>query len=161
MTRMVWLGIVGCWGATLAAWADEAKGEKVEAVISTDYFEKNNSGLQGDVSYLVFTQAEAFDKVFQARPPLMGGDRPLLLPANAFDKHLVAAVITRGGAITTYTPTKVTRDGETLYVEYKSETGPASTARFASPLIVAAPKERVKKVVFIANGKTVQTVDVK
>ncbi|MCS6864002.1 MAG: hypothetical protein RMJ56_08225 [Gemmataceae bacterium] len=161
MSRTVLVAGIGWCLATVAAVADEAKGEKVSAVVSTDYFEKNNSGLKGDVSYLVFTQAEAFDKIFQARPPLMGGNKPVLLPADVFDKHVVATVITRGNALTTYQLSKVTRDGETLYVEYQTQTGPPSTAMFASPLIVAAPKDQVKKVVFIANGKTAQTVAVK
>jgi hypothetical protein len=141
--------------------ADEAKGEKVEYATYPDYFEKNNSGLKGDQSFLVLANKDAFDKVFNLRPPVMGGKKPVAVPNDAFEKKLVFAVITRGNAITTYTVEKVTADGETLYVQYKAEKGKAGTAKFASPLILSADKGKAKKVVFIENGKTVGTAEVK
>ncbi len=141
--------------------ADEAKGEKVEHTVYDAYFEKNNSGLKGDTSLLALTDQAGFDKVFAARPPLMGGKKPMLLAKEAFDKQFVAAVIRRGNSITTYNVEKVTLDGDTLYVQYKATPGPAGTATFASPLVISASKEKVKKVAFIENGKTVGTADVK
>jgi hypothetical protein len=140
---------------------DEAKGEKVEHAVYTGYFEKNNSGLKGDASYVAFADKAGFDKTFAARPPVMGGKKPVLLPKGAFDKQFVAAVVKRGNSITAYEVQKVTRDGDTLYVQYKATPGPAGSARFASPLIVGAPKEKVKRVVFIENGKAVGSSDVK
>jgi hypothetical protein len=141
--------------------ADEAKGDKVEYATFADYFEKNNSGLKGDQSFLVFANKEAMDKIVSLRPPLMGGKKPAAVPADAFDKKLVLAVISRGNAATTYTVEKVTADGETLYVQYKAEMGKAGTAKFASPLILTADKGKAKKVVFIENGKTVGNAEVK
>jgi len=116
--------------------ADEAKGEKVEYARFPDYFEKNNSGLKGDQSFLVFADKDAFGKVFALRPPLMGQNKAVALPSDAFDKKLVFAVISRGNAITTYNVEKVTADGDTLYVQYKAEMGKANTAKFASPLVL-------------------------
>lgn len=144
-----------------SARADDAKGEKVEYATYPEYFEKNKSGLKGDQSFIAFTNKEAFEKVFALRPPLMGGKKPVPVPDNAFEKKLVLAVITRGPAITTYTVEKVTADGETLYVQYKAEMGKPGTATFASPLILAADKGKATKVVFIENGKTVGTAEVK
>ncbi|QJW92766.1 hypothetical protein [Frigoriglobus tundricola] len=141
--------------------ADEAKGEKVEYTVYDGYFEKNNAGLKGDASFLALTDKDAFDKVFAARPPLMGGKKAVLLANDTFDKHLVAAVVKRGNAITTYKVEAVTLDGDTLNVRYKATTGPAGTATFASPLIVTAPKDKVKKVAFIENGKAAGTAEVK
>lgn len=141
--------------------ADEAKGEKVEFTTYADYFEKNDSGLKGDSSYLVFVNKEGFNKVFSLRPPLMGGAKPVAPPDNTFEKKLVIAAIKRGNAITTYNVEKVTVDGDTLFIQYKATAGNASTATFASPLIATANKGKVKKVVFIENEKTVGTVEVK
>jgi hypothetical protein len=141
--------------------ADGAKGEKVEHTVYTGYFEKNNSGLKGDASFIAFADKAGFDKTFAARPPLMGGKKPVLLPKDAFDKHFVAAVVKRGHSVTTYDVEKVTRDGDTLYVQYKATPGPASSAKFASPLIVGVPTEKVKRAVFIENGKAVGSSDVK
>ncbi len=141
--------------------ADEAKGEKIAHTHYTAYFEKNNSGLKGASSFLAITDKAGFDKTFAARPPLMGGKRPVLLPKGTFDKHVVVAVIKRGPSITTYDVQKVTRDGDTLYVQYKATSGPAGTASFASPLIIGVPKEQVKRVVFIENGKAAGSSAVK
>ncbi|MDY3558694.1 hypothetical protein R5W23_005836 [Gemmata sp. JC673] len=142
--------------------ADEAKGEKVPHTDYEAYFEKNSSGLKGDASYLALTGTDGFDKVFAARPPLIGKPRPALLPAGAFDKQFVAAVVKRGNAVTTYTVEAVTRDTDgTVYVQYKATAGPAGTATFASPLVVSVPKEGAKKVTFIENGKAVGTAEVK
>jgi hypothetical protein len=142
--------------------ADEAKGDKVESTVYTAYFEKNNSGLKGESSFLALTDKDAFDKVFAARPPLMREKKPVLLPADAFDKHFVAAVVKRGNAPTTYEIQKVTLDKDgTLSVQYKATTDAPGTATFASPLIVAAPKDKVKKVAFIENGKAAGTADLK
>lgn len=143
------------------ACADEAKGEKIEYATYPDYFEKNNSGLKGDLSFIAFTSKDGFEKVFALRPPLMGGKKSVPVPDNAFEKKLVFAVITRGPAITHYTVEKVTRDGETIYVQYKSQTDKPGTATFASPLILAADKGKTTKVVFIENGKTVGTAEAK
>jgi hypothetical protein len=144
----------------LAHGADEAKGEKVESTTYSDYFVKNNSGVKDDAAYLVFTNQESYDKVFTLRPPLMG-KKSVAMPNDVFEKNLVIAAIKRGNAITTYTIDKVTVDGDTLFIQYKAATGKASTATFASPLIVSAEKGKVKKVAFIENEKTVATVDVK
>jgi hypothetical protein len=141
--------------------AKEAKGEKVEYTVYSSYFEKNNSGLKGEASFLALTDKDAFDKVFAARPPLMGGKKSVLLAKDVFDKQFVAAVVKRGNAITTYAVEKVTLDGDTLYVQYKATAGAAGTATFASPLIVTAPKDKVKKIAFIENGKAAGTADVK
>src|SRR5262245_45049436 len=96
--------------------ADEAKGERVAYATYADYFEKNTSGLKGDQSFLVFADKEAFEKVLDLRRPLMGDKKPAPVPADAFEKKLVFAVISRGNAITTYAVEKVTADGDVLYV---------------------------------------------
>lgn len=141
--------------------ADDAKGEKVEYTRYTDYFEKNDAKLKGDASYLAFTKADEFDKVFALRPPLMGGKKSEPLPANTFEKKLAAAVVKRGNAIVTYDVEKVTADGDTLYVQYKATAGKDGSATFASQLIVTADRGKAKKVVFIENGKTVGMAEVK
>ncbi|MCI0700744.1 MAG: hypothetical protein L0241_06660, partial [Planctomycetia bacterium] len=137
-----------------SAGADDVKGEKTAYTVYDAYFEKNNSGLKGDSSFLAFADKAGFEKVFALRPPV-GAKKPTALAADAFDKQFVAAVIRRGNSITTYTVQMVTLDKDTLYVKYKSAAGPAGTAKFASPLIVSASKDKVKKVVFIENDKTV------
>ena len=162
MTRFALLAI-SFVALTLSAFgADEAKGDKAAHTVYDAYFEKHTSGLKGDATYIALVGKEGFEKAFAARPPLMGGKKPVLLAAEAFDKQFVAVVIKRGPAITTYTVEAVTLDKDgTVYVQYKANAGVAGTATFASPLIVSVPKEGAKKVVFIENGKTVAMSDVK
>lgn len=144
----------------LAARADEAKGEKVEYALHTGHFEKNNAGLKGNQSFLALGTFDAFDKVFGAG--FVMGKKPNVVQKDAFPKRLVVSVITRGNAITTYTVEKVTLDKDgTLYVAYKAATDPPGTATFASPLIISVPKDKVKKVAFIENGKAAATAEVK
>jgi hypothetical protein len=138
--------------------ADDKKDEKKapEFTVHTGHFEKNDSGLKGGESLLLLTDADAFGKVFGTVPPggLGGGVRKNNpVPKDLFDTHLVAAVIKRGAAITTYKEVSTKTDGDTLTVTFKSEQGQPGTATFASPLVVAVPKGKIAKVVFVENGK--------
>ncbi len=139
--------------------ADKAKAEKAEYTVHGNYFEKNNAGLKGDASYLLLTDQTAFDKVFGTG--FVMGYKPVVLPKEAFDTKVVAAVIHRGNTITTYEVTGVTTDGVTLTVEYKATAGPAGTATFASPLVVSVDKRAIAKVVFVENGKEAGTAGAK
>lgn len=143
---------------TLALALAQADGAAVPYVHHSGHFEKNNSGLKAEPSFVVATDREAFDKVFGVAFTM--GKRPNVVPPDAFEKKLVAAVIKRGPAPTTYMVEKVTAAGGTVTVRYKAETGPAGTARFASPLIVSLDRAGVKKVDFVENGKGVGSVEV-
>jgi len=128
-----------------------AEDKPAEITVRTGHFEKNNSGLKGDTSFLILRDLEAFEKVFGTVPPL-GNKKNNPVTKADFEKNAVVAVITRAAAITTYREvTGATQDGK-LTLKYKSVTGPAGTANFASPLIVLIPKDGLKEAVFIANG---------
>jgi hypothetical protein len=137
--------------------ADEPKGKEVGSEAHTGYFESNKSGLKGDVSFLVFTDAKLFNEVFGKARTM--GAKPNYLEDSAFDKKAVVATIQRGNKIVTYKVDKVTADGDTLYVAYTSTAKDGGTAKYASPLIVSFDKEKYKTVVFIENGKKVGTAD--
>jgi len=136
---------------------DTAKGKKVEFAVHDGHFEKNDSGLKGDSSYLVFGDRDAFDKVFGIGRVI---GKQNFVPKDAFDKKMVVAVIKRGKAVTEYKVEKVTADDGTLYVRYTAKMGEAGTATFHSPLIVSVDKDKYTSVVFIENGKKAETVKV-
>jgi hypothetical protein len=136
---------------------DKAKGKEVKFEIHDGHFEKNNAGLKGDSNYLVLTDREGFDKVFGVARVI---GKQNFVPKDAFDKEMVVAVIKRGKAVTEYKVEKVTADDRTLYVQYTAKTGKPGSATFASPLIISVDKDRYKSVVFIENGKKVETVKV-
>jgi hypothetical protein len=141
----------------------QPEGKPVEVVRNTGHFEKNNSGLKGDVSRLVFTDAEAFGKVFAPVPPLMGkgNNKPNPVKPDAFDKNLVVVVITRATAPTTYSDISAKLADGILIVTYTAVSDPPGTATFASPLILSVPKDGIKRVVFATGGKDSAPVEVK
>ena len=151
------LPVVAVARADDKAKADEPKGKEVGSETHTGYFESNKSGLQGDVSFLVFTDAKSFNAVFGKGRTM--GPKPNYLEDSAFDKKAVLATIQRGNKIVTYKVDKVTADGDTLYVAYTSTSKDGGTATYASPLVVSFDKDKYKSVVFIENGKKVGTAE--
>ncbi len=139
---------------------DIPKGEKVEfKTYGRPYFEKNNSGLMGDQSFIVITDRATFDKIFGVG--FVMGKKPDLLPKDAFDKQMVLSTIKRG-PVYTYSEVNVTGVDGVLYVQYEATTkGAGGTAKFASPLILAVDKGKWKSVVFMEGGKKVGTVEIK
>lgn len=160
MKRLLLLLTIGL-ASSLAAADDVPKGDKVEAKVYTrPYFEKNNSGLMGDASYLAITGEKGFDAVFGVG--FVMGKKPDLLPKDAFDKRLVLAVIKRGNVLYDYKDVSVTAADGVLYVKYTAEgKGAGGTAKFASPLIVAMDKGNYKSAVFVENGKKVGAAEIK
>jgi hypothetical protein len=136
---------------------DTAKGKEVKLDVHNGHFQKNDAGLKGDSSYLVFTDREAFDKVFGVGRVI---GKQNFVPKDAFDKQMVVAVIKRGNAVTEYKVEKVTADEGTLYVQYTAKMGTPGSATFASPLIVSVDKDKYTAVVFIENGKKAEKVKV-
>ncbi len=145
---------------SLAAVADEkdqAKGKDTTYEVYSGYFESNKSGLNGEASYLTFTNQGAFDKVFGKA--VVMGKRNHFLPKDLFDVHRVVAIIKRGPAITEYKVEKVTVDKDTVYVQYEAKAKDSGgTARYASPLILSLDKGKYTSLVFIENGKKVETL---
>jgi hypothetical protein len=137
----------------------DGKAKPVEYTVHSGHFEKNTAGLKGEASYLALTDKAVFDQVFGAA--FTSGRKPNVVPQDAFEKKLVAAVVKRGNAPWTYKVEGVTLDGGTLTVKYTATQGQAGTATFASPLIVSADRAGVKKVEFVENGKPAGTAEVK
>jgi hypothetical protein len=158
--RLLTLLVAGL--AVYTAGADEIpKGDKVDAKVYTKpYFEKNNSGLTGEASFLAIADQKGFDTVFGVG--FVMGKKPDLLPKDAFDKKLVLAVIKRGNMVFEYKDVAVTKTDNVLYVAYTANgKGAGGTAKFASPLIVEIPKGDYKSVVFFENGKKAGMAEIK
>lgn len=148
--------------ACTAAFAqDKPKGEKLDPTTFGGHFERNNSGLTGDASFLLFPDLAAFEKVFGTVPPAGLGKNPGSKAVNVskatFDTSVVATIIKRGNSPVSYIDATATLEGDTVTVAYKSQPGQPTSARLASPLILAFPKDKVKKVVFVENGREIGT----
>jgi hypothetical protein len=116
------------------------------------YFERNDTGLTVQTSYLVFTSQAQFDKIFGAAATM---GRNNFLPNNAFNTKVVFATIARGHFLRAYDGPKVTTKDGTIYVWYKIKDTPQESATFASPLILAVDKGQYSEVIFMEDGKRV------
>jgi hypothetical protein len=121
------------------------------------YFEKNNSALQGNTSYLVFARQEQFDKVFGAVPM---GESNSVLPSDVFKSRIVVAAIKRGN-LRHYADVKVTAQKGRLFVWYAVKEDAPNSATYSTPLILAVDKGKYKEVVFMENGKKAGAAKIK
>jgi len=130
------------------------KSEEIRFQSHSGHFEKNNSGLKGDSSYLSILDQAAFDKVFGSVPPL-GGKKHNWLPQDAFKTDQVIAVIKRGPSTYTFSTISVASDAKTITVKFTSKAGDpgAGTAQFATPMILSIPQMKGREIVFVENGK--------
>jgi hypothetical protein len=159
LTSAVGLFFFVCAGALSADDKVEAKGDKVEFDVHDGHFVNNTYKMKGDSAYVAFADRDSFDKIFGIGRVI---GKQNFVPKDAFDKKIVVAAIKEGAALTNYKVEKVTADGDTLYVQYTADSkGSATgTATFRSPLIVSVDKSKIKKVIFIENGKKAETVEI-
>ncbi len=133
-------------------------GKKIEFTVFTrPYFEKNNSGLKGDKSFLVIEDRQKFDSIFGVG--FVMGNNGKVIPKDAFEKKMVLALIVRGNSISNFTVESVTKSKTNLIINYKeSQNGGGGNAKFASPLIILIDKTDFHKVEFKKDGKITGTV---
>lgn len=152
--KFVLLAFTAALISTFAATAEDKPANPKPETIRTGHFEKNNSGLKGERSFLILRDYDAFEKVFGTVPPL-GKQKNNPVTKADFEKSVVVAVITRGPAVTSYGDVSGTSADGQFTLKYKSVTGPAGTATFASPLLVVVPKEGLKGTIFADDGAEV------
>lgn len=149
--------------AVILALAAQATAQKGGAKRELDfqrcesYFEKNNSGLKGQKSYLALVDQKQFDKVFG---PAATMGQNSFLPPGAFKSKIVVAAIKRG-SLRHYDGVKVTAGGGVLTVSYTAKDDPPGSATFSSPLILAVDRGRYREVVFVENGARAGAVRVR
>lgn len=126
---------------------DEIKADEVEYQVLTGYFEKNNSGLTGDDSYVTVANQEGFDKLFGAA----AGKGKIFLPKGAFESKFVVAALKRGKLSRAYKVEKVTAEDGIIYVWYET-TDKNITWTQRNLLLLAIDKDDYSEVVFMENG---------
>jgi hypothetical protein len=139
----------------------EPKGSAVAYDEHNGHYVSNKFEMKGDSAYLAIVDRDTFDKVFGVAA-VGGGKKFNWVPKDAFEKKIAVAAIKQSAAEIKYKVDKVTADGETLYVQYTTETkGSATgTATFRPYMILTVDKAKIKKVIFIENGKQAETVEV-
>jgi hypothetical protein len=121
------------------------------------YFEKNNSGLKGENSWLAIRNQEEFDRIFG---PAATMGKNSFLPAGTFPGKLVVAAIRRGNFLRSYEVEGVTASDRTLTIRYRVRDGKPGSATFHSPLIVVVDDPAYSRVKFVENGKEVKTLSI-
>jgi hypothetical protein len=123
----------------------------------SSYFEKNNSGLEGEKSYLVLANQKQFNKVFG---PAARMGKNTFLPRHTFETKIVVASIKRG-SMRRYSDVTVTEKDGVLQVSYTAEDDKPGSATYSVPLILAIDKGEYDEVVFIENGERAGAVKLK
>jgi hypothetical protein len=131
------------------------------------YFERNDSNLKGDSSYLVFNSLEKFEQIF-GYATIMGDNH--FMPENVFDSKMVIAMIKRGESIYKYDLKKVTVKKKKLYVWYdvapKDQEAAKKRARddggytYSSRCFLAVDKNNYSEIIFMENGKKAGVISV-
>ena len=127
------------------------------------YFVSNTFEPDKAESFVVLKDQKAFHEVFgvamvDAMPDI--GNKSHRLPADAFDKKWVLAVIKRGKATWQYTVKEVVEDKGVLTVRYTTTATKSDSAEFACPLIVSVPKGDYTAVEFMEEGKSVKKMEI-
>lgn len=137
-----------------------------QSFAEANYFERNDSNLKGNSSYLVFANAETFERIFS--PAATSGDN-LFMPDNVFDSKLVIAMIKRGESIYKYDLKKVTAKNKKLYVWYDAAPkNPAAVEKtrddgsysYATSCFLTVDKSSYTDVIFMENGKKAGSVSI-
>lgn len=124
-----------------------------------DHFERNDSGLDGEVSTLVVDSHAEFEKLFGSAA-VMRRKQNFVKP-EVFARRRVCAVIHRGDAVWEYRVTSVTQTGDTVDIRYDARPQPGGgTASFASPLVVSLDRTDARRIRFIENDGAIATLDV-
>jgi len=158
MRRIFYLLAVMTLFSVPHALAQGGEGREVEFErYDSSYFEKNNSGMNDEKSYLVLTDQEQFDKVFHPAPR---AGKNTFLPSNTFETKIIIATIKRG-SMRRYSDVTVTEKDGVLTVSYTAEDDKPGSATYRVPLILAVDKGEYDEVVFMENGERAGEVKLK
>ena len=120
----------------------------------SSYFEKNNSGLTGEKSYLAFTDQQQFDRVFG---PAARMGTNAFLPRGTFENKIVVAAIKRG-SMRRYSDVAVTEENGVLLVSYTATDAKPGSVSYRVPLILSVGRGDYSGVIFMENGERVGVV---
>lgn len=132
---------------------------RVPHEVHGDHFERNDSGLEGEVSTLVLESHDAFETVFGSAA-VMRRNQNFVKP-ETFARRRVCAVIHRGTAVWDYDLRSVTQVGDTVEIRYLARPRPGDgAAHFASPLVVSLERTDARHIRFVENDEELDTLDV-
>jgi hypothetical protein len=126
--------------------APDAGSRSVDYKSWKGYAEAREAGLKGDASFLALTSHADFTRIFA--PVLTPRGAPDAIPKDAFDKQLFVAAIKRDGVFWDYKVEKVTANGDTLTVHYRSTRRDSSSE---------AQRGETRKAEFVSTAKAVGT----
>ena len=144
--------------AVLAASAWAAEGTKLPFDTYSGYFVSNKFEPDAAASFVVVNDQARFDQVFGVA--MVMRDKSHRLPKDAFKSSMVLAAIKRGNASWEFKVEGVTVEQGVVRLRYAVTSKATPDTTFACPLIVSIPRGDYKAVVFIEDGRKVETVKV-
>lgn len=140
----------------LAASAGAAEQTKLAFDTYSGYFVSNQFEPDAAASFVVIDDQAGFDRVFGVA--MVMGDKSHRLPKDAFKSYIILTAIKRGNASCEYKVEGVTVERGVIQLRYAVTSKATPSTTFACPLIVSVPRDAYKAVVFIEDGKKVQTL---
>jgi hypothetical protein len=136
-----------------------AQDKKVKHTIHAGHFERNDSGLKGNKSFLACSQLEDFEAVFGVAALGVGPTKKQnFVTQETFDEKLVIAAIYRGTSEPTISNVQIVQKGDTLTVGYKLKPGRDAGFAMNVPFIFSIPKVEYQQIEFYENDKLVATI---
>lgn len=143
-------------GLAAATWA--AGQTKLPFDTYSGYFVSNKFEPDAAASFVVIDDQTKFDQVLGLA--MVMRDKSHRLPRDAFKSSMVLAAIKRGNALWEYKVEGVTVEQGVVRLRYVVTSKATPDTTFACPLIVSIPRGDYKAVVFIEDGRKVETVKV-
>lgn len=137
----------------------KAQDKKLKHATHAGHFERNDSGLQGNKSFLAFSQLEEFEALFGVAALGVGPTKKQnFVTQETFDEKLVIAAIYRGNSEPTISNVQIIQKGETITVAYRLKPGRDAGFAMNVPFIFSIPKVDYQQIEFYENDKLVATV---
>jgi hypothetical protein len=135
------------------------QNDRIAFIQHEGHFERNDSGLKGNKSFLAFDQLEKYEAVFGTAALGLGPTKKQnFVTPETFDERMVLATIYRGTSEPTISNISIRMEKGTIVVRYKLRPGRDAGFAMNVPLILSIPKTEYQKIEFYENDKLVGTV---
>lgn len=139
--------------------AKESDPQKLSFVQHEGHFERNDSGLTGQKSFLAFDQLDKFEKIFGTAALGLGPTKKKnFVTQETFKDRLILAAIYRGKSIPKITHIEVDIENGTISVKYRLEPSPDAAFNVSAPMILSIMKTEYQKIEFYENDTLVATL---
>lgn len=142
-----------------SAFSSQPNGEKIPFIQHEGHFERNDSRLTGQKSFLAFDQFDKFEATFGVAALGLGPTKKKnFVTQETFNNRLVLAAIYRGKSVPNITDIEVSLENGTISVKYQLESSPEVGFNVSVPMTLSIPKTECRTIEFYENDRLVATL---